>query len=139
MTQPDMMTGGRNDVVDVNWHSQSVQSSDSNSLTVQNLSQDTTYEFYVRAKNIIGEGPRSEVVQATTKRVILGSVTPINPLSGSMETMAASTVAGITGGKFPLRVSLWSPISIRRRSILDQASACPSPLQRTPKGALLAL
>lgn len=74
-----------NELIDVNWHSVSVQSSDSTSLTVQNLSQDTTYEFYVRAKNIIGEGPRSQVVQTTTKRAISGSVTPINTI------VAAST------------------------------------------------
>jgi hypothetical protein len=87
-----------NEVIDINWHSINVPSSESNSLTVQNLSQDTTYEFYVRAKNIIGEGPRSQVVQATTKRALMGSVTPIDTIGGP-ETMAASTLAGLGNGK----------------------------------------
>ena len=80
-----------NDLIDVNWHSISVQSSDSTSLTVQNLSQDTTYEFYVRAKNIIGDGPRSQVIQTTTKRAISGSVTPISSNVDPIAAAAAST------------------------------------------------
>lgn len=99
MAPQESMTSSRGDVLDVNWHSQSVQSSESTSLTIQNLSQDTTYEFYVRARNIIGEGPRSQVVQATTKRVILGSITPVNPAIGPMETMSASTLAVISSGE----------------------------------------
>lgn len=86
--QPQHQRQPPRELIDVNWHSVSVPSSDSTSLTVQNLSQDTAYEFYVRAKNIIGEGPRSQVVQATTKRAISGSVTPISPAA---ESVAAST------------------------------------------------
>lgn len=82
--------------IDINWHSANVQPSDATSFTVQNLSQDTTYEFYVRAKNIIGEGPRSQVVQATTKRAISGSVTPI---SASPEVAASTLASGGPLGK----------------------------------------
>lgn len=64
-------------MVDFNWRSVNVQPSDAVSFTVQNLSQDTSYEFYVRAKNIIGDGPRSPIVQANTKRAITGSLAPV--------------------------------------------------------------
>lgn len=97
---PGEQGGRQQELIDVNWHSISVQSSDSTSLTVQNLSQDTTYEFYVRAKNIIGEGPRSQVVQATTKRAISGAVTPISvPDAGGVAAAAASTAPN-TGKRF---------------------------------------
>lgn len=80
--------------MDFNWHSQAVPSGQpSTSYTVQNLTQDTNYEFYVRAKNIIGDGPRSEIVQAATKRAVSGSLTPI----GSSVDTAASTILGTTG------------------------------------------
>lgn len=59
-------------------------SSDSTTtLTVHNLSQDTSYEFYVKAKNIIGEGPKSQIVRATTKRALQGSLAPIESSAGS--------------------------------------------------------
>lgn len=70
-------TSEQHEMIDFNWHSLNVQPSDSTSYTVQNLSQDTTYEFYVRAKNIIGDGPRSAIMQATTKRAITGSLAPV--------------------------------------------------------------
>lgn len=63
------------------------------SFGVHNLSQDTGYEFYVRAKNIIGDGPRSEIVQARTKRAISGSFTPINPTNALMPEVLAITQA----------------------------------------------
>lgn len=85
----------QSDLIDINWHSQALPSGGSSAgVVIQNLSQDTTYEFYVRAKNIIGEGPRSQVVQATTKRAVSGSVTPISQPSYGV---AASTVAGLEG------------------------------------------
>lgn len=56
--------------IDFNWRPVSVPPSAGNTFTVQNLSQDTSYEFYIRAKNIIGEGPRSEIILATTKRAV---------------------------------------------------------------------
>lgn len=65
------------ELVDFNWRSVNVPLSDATSFTVQNLSQDTSYEFYVRARNIIGDGPRSQVVLATTKRAITGSLAPV--------------------------------------------------------------
>lgn len=61
------------DLIDSSWKLLNVPNGDiSNSMTVQNLSQDTSYDFYVRARNIIGEGPRSSIVQATTKRAPFG-------------------------------------------------------------------
>jgi len=87
--------------IDVNWHSANVQPSDATSFTVQNLSQDSTYEFYVRAKNIIGEGPRSQVIQASTKRAANGLVTPIsNSLDFAPDpSAAASSAPGGAQGK----------------------------------------
>lgn len=74
----------------MNWQSINVPASEQastlyNSFTVQNLSQDTSYEFYLRAKNIVGDGPRSEIVSARTHRAISGSLAPLN---SSPEVMA---------------------------------------------------
>lgn len=63
---------------DLSWHSVNVASQLHNSATIQNLSQDSSYEFYVQAKNIIGDGPRSQLVQAHTRRAISGSLTPVS-------------------------------------------------------------
>lgn len=93
--------------MDVNWHSVNVPPGELSTFKVQNLSQDTSYEFYVRAKNIIGDGPRSHIVQATTKRAIAGLVTPIN--TDNLD-VAASTVPGAPG-KFLANEGV--PISLR--------------------------
>lgn len=79
------------ELVDFNWRPLSVPANEGTSFAIQNLSQDTSYEFYVRAKNIIGEGPRSQVVLASTKRAISGSLAPLNA------DAAASTSADLTG------------------------------------------
>lgn len=78
--------------VDLNWRSINVPPSDnSNSFTVQNLSQDTTYEFYVRAKNIIGDGPKSSTVTVTTKKALeFGSLTPVDPTDTNADALASS-------------------------------------------------
>lgn len=78
--------------VDLNWRSINVPASDnSNSFTVQNLSQDTTYEFYVRAKNIIGDGPKSSTVTVTTKKALeFGSLTPVDPTDTNADALASS-------------------------------------------------
>ena len=100
---------------DVNWHSANVQPSDATSFTVQNLSQDTVYEFYVRSKNIIGDGPRSQIIRASTKRALAGSVTPLSVGSGetlaatgadSDPVAAASGAPGSAQGKLNLSLSL---------------------------------
>lgn len=85
-------------MIDFNWHSVNVQPSDATSFTVQNLSQDTTYEFYVRAKNIIGDGPRSAIAQASTKRAVTGSLAPVRA-----DLDQAAT--GQPSGKFALTFS----------------------------------
>lgn len=79
-------------LVDLNWHSLSVPLAHSNEVLVENLTQDTTYEFYVRAKNIIGDGPRTQIVQATTKRAIspTASVAP----NDAMDPMASTMLTG---------------------------------------------
>lgn len=80
--------------IDFNWRPVSVPPSAGTTFAIQNLSQDTSYEFYVRAKNIIGEGPRSQIVSATTKRAVTGSFTPISSEYGEV---AASTMSGSSG------------------------------------------
>lgn len=80
--------------IDFNWRPVSVPPSAGTTFTVQNLSQDTSYEFYVRAKNIIGEGPRSQIILASTKRAVSGSFAPI---SSDFKEAAASSVTGSSG------------------------------------------
>lgn len=81
----------------------------SNEILVENLTQDTTYEFYVRAKNIIGDGPRTQIVQATTKRAVspAASVAP----NEAMDPMA-STV--LTGKPLDLSMRLCFPLPLSR-------------------------
>lgn len=80
------------ELIDMNWKSTNVEPSDASSFSVQNLSQDTSYEFYVRARNIIGDGPRSQVVLASTKRAISSgsSLTSIDSSSSLAVTLAAT-------------------------------------------------
>lgn len=86
-------TGEHRETIDFNWHSLNVQPSDATSYNVQNLSQDTSYEFYVRAKNIIGEGPRSPIVIASTKRALTGSLAPIR-IDQDHDQVASGTPSG---------------------------------------------
>lgn len=69
--------------VDMNWKSVNVQPSDATKFTVQNLSQDTMYEFAVSAKNIIGESARSHPLAAATKRALSGSLAPVDATFGA--------------------------------------------------------
>lgn len=86
------------DQADLSWKLLNVLNSDnSNSFTVQNLSQDTTYEFYVRAHNIIGDGPKSAIVSATTRRAY--TTAPLDPGDQDENAMASSS------GKFLASVS----------------------------------
>ena len=110
--------------LDVNWHPVAVQPTDASSFLVQNLSQDSSYEFYVRARNIIGEGPRSQPVLATTKRALSGSVTPIEP--AEPDEPAASTLAGQQTGEQPAsRGAPRPPVSPAHSLSLSR----PQPLQ----------
>lgn len=79
------------ELADFNWKSINVQPSDATTFTIQNLSQDTSYEFYVRARNIIGDGPGSQTVRTRTKRAISGA---ISPLGEGPEPTAQMTTSG---------------------------------------------
>lgn len=84
------------------WHFLQIATNSTNyssqQAIVDNLSADTSYEFFVRAKNVIGEGTASEIVIARTKQVsgnglgILQNSSPEQHLAGP--NMLASNVMG---------------------------------------------